>query len=141
MMVKRLVILLSLFGILLGIGCSDNNNPYDPVFLREGKISLFNQSGVRIRLMEFTQKRGDEEVSAVLDRSLGTGFRYFFINLIDGGESEMFPGGDMITVHYIADVPNPDDPTRPLFENTIGHTINGITVYYVKTGGRYSIHP
>lgn len=133
--------MLSLFGLLLSLGCSENNNPYDPVYLREGKISIFNQSGVRIRLMEFTQKRGAEEVSAVLDRSLGIGFRYFFINLLDGGESDMFPGGDMITVRYIADVPNPDDPTRPLFDQTIGHTINGITVYYVKSGGRYSIHP
>ncbi len=140
-MVKRVTIFLVLMGLAICFGCSENNNPYDPVYLREGKISLFNQSGVRIRLMEFTQKRGDEEVSAVLDRSLGIGFRYFFNNLLDEGESDMFPGGDMITVRYIADVPNPDDPTRPLFDQTIGHTINGITVYYVKTGGRYTVQP
>jgi len=133
--------LLILFGLLLGLGCSENNKPYDPVYLIEGKISIFNQSGVRIRMMEFTQKRGDDEVSAVLDRSLNSGFRYFFINLLDGGESDMFPGGDMITIRYIADVPNPDDPTRPLFDHTIGHIVNGVTVYYVKTGGRYSVQP
>jgi len=140
-MVKRVTILLLLLGLILGISCSENNNPYDPVYLREGKISIFNQSGVRIRLMEFTQKRGEDQVSTVLNRSVSSGFRYFFINLLDGGESEMFPGGDKITIRYIADVPNPDDPTRPMFDQTIGHTINGITVYYVKSGGRYTVQP
>ena len=140
-MVKRVTILLLLLGLIVGISCSENNNPYDPVYLREGKISIFNQSGVRIRLMEFTQKRGEDQVSTVLNRSVSSGFRYFFINLLDGGESEMFPGGDKITIRYIADVPNPDDPTRPMFDQTIGHTINGITVYYVKSGGRYTVQP
>jgi hypothetical protein len=140
-MVKRVTVFVLLLGLIVGISCSENNKPYDPVYLREGKISVFNQSGVRIRLMEFTQKRGEDQVSTVLNRSVSSGFRYFFINLLDGGESEMFPGGDKITIRYIADVPNPDDPTRPLFDQTIGHTINGITVYYVKSGGRYSVQP
>ncbi|UCC78354.1 MAG: hypothetical protein JSW64_08685 [Candidatus Zixiibacteriota bacterium] len=140
-MIRRVTIFAMLLGLAVGIGCSENNEPYRPVYLREGKISIFNQSGVRIRLMEFTQTRGPEEITTVLNRSLSSGLRYYFINLLDGGDTDIFPGGDYITVHYIADVPNPDDPTRPLFDQTITHTVNGITVYYVKVGGRFSVSP
>lgn len=140
-MFKRAVIFVILAGLAIGISCSEDNDPYRPVYLREGKISIFNQSGVRIRLMEFTQTRGEQEISTVLNRSMIDGLRYYFINILDGGDTDIFPGGDYITVRYIADVPNPNDPTRPLFDQTISHTVNGITVYYVKSGGRYTISP
>jgi hypothetical protein len=140
-MSKRLTILFALLGIIIASGCSENNEPFNPSYKRDGKISVFNQSGVRIRLLDITQIRGEEEASAMLNRTLNSGFRYYFKNILDGGDSEIFKGGDMVIIHFRADVPNPDDPSRPLFENTISHTINGVTEYYVKTGGRYSIQP
>jgi len=140
-MVKRTVISLMLAGLFICLACSENNEPFHPQYLREGKVSIFNQSGVRIRLLDFTQTRGDQQVSTVLNRSLNSGFRIFLLNMLDGGNSDIFPGGDYITVHYRSEVSNPDDPMTPLFDQTIDHTVNGVTVYYVKTGGRYGVSP
>lgn len=140
-MFKRIVIFSILAGLALCLGCSENDKPFHPGYLREGKVSIFNQSGVRIRLLEYTQERGDQQVSVVLDRSLNSGFRYYLLNLLDGGNTDVFPGGDYITVRYRSEVSNPDDPLTPLFDKTISHTVNGITVYYVKTGGRYTVSP
>jgi len=140
-MFKRVGIFLILAGMVLCLGCTGNDNPYHPGYLREGKVSIYNQSGVRIRILEFTQTRGEEQISVVLNRSINSGFRYYFLNLLDGDDSDIFPGGDYITVRYRSEVANPDDPMTPLFDQTIDHTVNGITVYYVKSGGRFSIHP
>jgi hypothetical protein len=130
-----------LAGLVLCLSCSDNDKPFHPGVLREGKVSIYNQSGVRIRLLDFTQSRDGEEVSVVINRSLNSGFRYFLLNMLDGGDTDIFPGGDYITVRYRSEVANPDDPMTPLFDQTIDHTVNGITVYYVKTGGRYTVSP
>lgn len=140
-MFKRLAIFLTLAGLIICLGCSGEDKPFHPGYLREGKVSIFNQSGVRIRLLNYTQSRGDQEVGLVLNRSLNSGFRYYLLNLLDGGDTDIFPGGDYITVRYIAEVSNPDDPMTPIFDKTISHTVNGITVYYVKTGGRYTVSP
>ncbi|GEM_PF-2426970 len=122
-------------------GCSkDDSSLHAPVYY-DGKISISNQSGVRIRLLEFTQTRGEQEYSYLLDRSLHSGFEFFFKNMLDGGDSDIFPGGDAVFVHYIADIPDPEYPSRPLFTHTIGHTINGVVVYYIKAGGHFSLSP
>jgi hypothetical protein len=140
-MFKRITIFLILAGLILCLACTGNEKPFHPGILREGRVSIFNQSGVRIRLLDYTQSRGDEEISTVLNRSINSGFRYYFINLLDGDDSDIFPGGDRITVRYRSIVSDPNDPLTPLFDHTIGHTVNGITVYYVKTGGRYTVSP
>jgi hypothetical protein len=140
-MVKKGVIFLALLGLIIGVSCSEEKQPYRPPFLVEGKVSIFNQSGVRIRLLEFTQQRGERETTVVLNRSIISGVRYFLINQLDPGNTDIFPGGDYIIIHYIADVPNPGDPSQPLFDQTIDHTVNGVTVYYVKSGGRYTVQP
>jgi hypothetical protein len=141
MMFKRVTIFLILAGLVFCLGCTGNDKPFHPGYLREGRVSIYNQSGVRIRLLDYTQARGDEEINVVLNRSLNSGFRYYLLNLLDGGDSDIFPGGDYITVRYRSEVANPDDPMTPLFDKTIDHTVNGITVYYVKTGGRYTVSP
>lgn len=140
-MAKKLAIIVALMGFIIGLSCSENNKQYNPEYKRDGKIGIFNESGVRIRLLEFTQVRGDQEASAVLDRTINNGFRYYLKNILDGGDSETFKGGDVVTVHFRADVSNPGDPSQPLFQNTISHTINGITDYYVKSGGRFALQP
>lgn len=140
-MAKRIAFLMASGLILLAVSCSQDKGPYHPPYLVSGKVSIYNQSGVRIRLMEFTQKRGDEEVTVILDRRVNSGFRYFFINQLDAGGTDIFPGGDYIEVHYVADVPYPGQPNRPLFDQTFNHTVNGVTTYYVKSGGRYTVQP
>lgn len=123
------------------MGCSKDDAPTSIPIVYDGKIGIHNQSGVRIRLLEFRQVRGEIEFSHFLNRPLNSGFEYFFRNMLDSGESEIFPGGDEIYIHYIADVPNPENPSGPLFDHDIGHTVNGITVYYIKAGGGFSINP
>ncbi len=123
------------------LGCSGDKSPTsDPVYY-DGKISIRNQSGVRIRILELAQTRDGQEHSYLIGRSINTGFEYFLLNMLDGGDSEIFPGGDIVRVHYVAEAPDPENPSQPLFDIHLGHTINGITVYYIKSGGRFSLHP
>ena len=140
-MAKRLSIIAALLVFALGFACSENNEPFNPEYKRDGKVSIFNQSGVKIRLLEFTQIRGEEQAEEVLNRTINSGFRYYLKNILDGGDSDIFKGGDVVIVHFRADVHMPGDPSQPLFENTITHSINGITEYYVKSGGRFTVQP
>ena len=140
-MARKFPIPAVLIVLALTLSCSHEQAPYHAPYLVEGKVSIENQSGVRIILREFTQRRGNDEVTVMLNRGVNDGFVYYFRNQIDGGNSDIFPGGDYIEVHYVAAVSYPGDPNRPLFDQTLSHTVNGITVYYVKSGGRYTVQP
>ncbi len=135
----RIFLILAIFGIL---GCSDGENvPSGPPILFDGEITVSNDADVTIRLVEFEQIRGDLEYHGDMNVRVYPGIRYSLRNEIDGGESLIFPGGDQVSVKFVADVPDPGDPNRPLFENTVNLTVNGSAVIVVKSGGEYNIGP
>lgn len=135
----RVLLILAIFCIL---GCSDGENtPSGPAVLFDGQITVSNDANVSIRLVEFTQVRGDLEYNGDMNVKVYPTIRYNLRNELDGGESVIFPGGDRVWVKFVADVPDPGDPEQPLFENTVNLTVNGNTVVVVKAGGEYSIGP
>ncbi len=135
----RIFLILAIFGIL---GCSDGENvPSGPSILFDGEITVSNDADVTIRLVEFEQTRGDLEYHGDMNVRVYPTIRYRLRNEIDGGESLIFPGGDQVSVKFVADVPDPGDPELPLFENTVNLTVNGSTVIIVKSGGEYNIGP
>jgi hypothetical protein len=137
--VAGLFLILAICGIL---GCSDGENtPSGPAVLFDGQITVSNDASVIIRLVEFTQVRGDLEYNGDMNVRVYPNIRYNLRNRLDGGESVIFPGGDRVWVRFVADVPDPGDPEQPLFENTVNLMVNGNTVVVVKAGGQYSIGP
>lgn len=135
----RILLIPALFGIS---GCSDNENtPSGPIILHDGEITITNDAEVTIRLVEFTQIRGDLEYYGEMNVRVYSNVRYSLRNRLDSGELTIFPGGDRISVKFIADAPDPGDPELPLFENTIDLTVDGNTVIVVKSGGDYSTGP
>jgi hypothetical protein len=94
-----------------------------------------------IRVLGYTQQRGDATVTMNLGVHLFSNQNYYLQNLIEHDMGQMFPGGDIVTVSYVADAPDPDDPTQPLFRNTVELTVNGTFFIQVKNGGLYSISP
>jgi PKD repeat protein len=124
------------------LSCSDGENtPSGPAVLFDGQITVSNDANVAIRLVEFTQVRGDLEYNGGMNVKVYPTIRYNLKNELDGGESVIFPGGDQVWVRFVADVADPGDPEQPLFENTVDLTVNGNTVVVVKAGGEYSIGP
>ena len=135
----RVFLILAICGIL---GCSDGENVSSgPPVLFDGQIAVSNDADVTIRLVEFEQTRGDLEYHGDMNVRVYPHIRYSLRNELDGGESLIFPGGDQVSVKFVADVPDPGDPELPLFENTVNLTVNGNTVVVVKAGGEYSIGP
>ena len=122
-------------------GCSGDNKPSAPSPLTQGKIMIYNDSQVSIRLTEFTQKRGDLEHSTVLNMTVYPNQSRKLYNLLDGGDSDIFPGGDQVEVKFQARVSDPNNPGEPLFENTVSLIINGNNTISVKNGGEYGIGP
>ena len=124
------------------LACSKNDPaPSSPPIFYQGRVSLENSSGVTIRLVGFAQMRGQTRVERELDVHLFTGQMYYFLNLIDPNQGHIFAGGDQITVRYVADEFDPDDPSQPLFQNSVQLTVNGSLVILVKGGGEYGISP
>ena len=135
----RIFLISAFFGIL---GCSDSENiPSGPPVLLDGEITISNDADVTIRLVEFTQIRGDLEYHGDMNIRVYSNIRYSLRNKLDPGELIVFPGGDQVSVKFVADAPDPGDPERPLFENTVDLTVNGSTVIVVKSGGEYNIGP
>jgi len=125
-------------------GCSPNgssNAPYQPPAQVRGKIAVINESDVVIRVVGYIQARGDSTASINLGVHLYPNQTYYLQNLIEPSLGQTFLGGDLVTVTYVADAPDPDDPTQPLFRNTIELTVNGSYYIQVKNGGIYSIYP
>ena len=118
---------------------SDKITQSEPPVLFEGEITITNDAGVTIRLVEFTQRRGSEEYNGELNLTVYSGNRYTLWNELDGGDTHIFPGGDHVWLTFVAAVPTPGDPDVPLFENNVTLTVNGSAVIVVKTGGEYSI--
>ncbi len=144
-MLMRLITLAGIFAALVFVvilGCSDGEySPSGPSVLVNGEITITNDAGITIRLVEFTQRRGDEEFSSDINVRVYTGVRYNLRNRLDPGQSIIFPGGDRVSVKFVADTPDPGDPERPLFENTVGLTVDGNTLIVVKSGGEYNTGP
>lgn len=137
--IAGILLILALFGIL---GCSDNENtPSGPTVLIAGEITITNDSEVTIRLVEFIQIRGDLEYHGDMDARVYSNIRYSLRNRLDPGESTIFPGGDRVSVRFVADAPDPGHPELPLFENTVNLTVDGNTMIVVKSGGDYSMGP
>ncbi len=144
-MLMRLITLAGIFAALVFVvvlGCSDGEYaPSGSPVLRDGEITITNDAGVTIRLVEFTQIRGDLEYRNDINIRVYTGVRYNLRNRLDPGQSIIFPGGDRVSVKFVADAPDPGDPERPLFENTVGLTVDGNTLIVVKSGGEYDTGP
>ncbi len=122
-------------------GCSGKDKPSAPTALIQGKISVYNESDVSIRLTEFTQKRGELEYNTILNTSVYPNQSRKLYNLLDGGDTDTFPGGDQVSVEFQARVSDPNNPEQPLFENTASLIINGNNTILVKNGGEYGVGP
>lgn len=123
--------------LILACSNGENNPTIAPVYF-DGEITITNDSDASIRLIDFTQRRGSEEYYAEMNVRVHTNQRYLLWNLLDGGDSHVFPGGDRVWVTFVSTVQDPNDPDNPLFENTASLTVNGNTVIVVKSGGEYS---
>jgi hypothetical protein len=130
--------------IAVFVSCSPNdssNMPYQPPAQVRGRIAVINESNVSIRVVGYTQERGDSTVSINLGVHLFPNQTYYLQNLIERSMGQSFMGGDLVRVTYLADAPDPDNPSEPLFRNTIELTVNGTYYIQVKNGGIYSIYP
>lgn len=126
---------------LVVAGCSGDKKLNAPYSYSQGTISVYNESSVSINLTEFTQKRGDREINTVLNIAIYPNQSRRLYNLLDGGDTDTFPGGDQVWVKFQARVSDPDNPGQPLFENTASLIINGNNTISVKDGGEYGIGP
>ncbi len=134
-----IILILALSGVF---GCSDGDYaPSGSPVLLDGEIIITNDAEVTIRLVEFTQIRGDLEYHGDMNVRVYSGVRYNLKNRLDPGNSIIFPGGDQIWVKFVANVPDPGNPELPLFENTVDLTVNGNAVIIVKSGGAYDVGP
>lgn len=144
-MLMRLITLAGIFAALVFVvilGCSDGEySPSGPSVLLDGEITITNDAQVNIRLVEFIQIRGDLEYRGDMNVRVYTNVRYNLRNRLDPDESIIFPGGDRVSVRFIADAPDPEDPELPLFENTVALTVDGNTMIVVKSGGEYNMGP
>lgn len=126
---------------LVVAACSGDEKPNAPYSYSQGTISVYNESSVAIRLTDFTQQRGDLEHNSVLNITVYPNQSRRLYNLLDGGDTDTFPGGDQVRVKFRARVSDPDNPGQPLFENTASLIINGDNTISVKDGGEYGIGP
>ncbi len=137
--IVRVLLILALAGIL---GCSDSGNgPSGTPVLLDGEITITNNAEVTIRLVEFTQKRGDLEYNGDMNVRVYSSVSYSLKNRLDPGESAVFPGGDRVWVKFVSNAPDPGNPELPLFENTVALTVNGNALIIVKSGGDYNVGP
>ncbi len=135
------------FGLLLSIllltTCSgeDKSSPTGPPALLRGKISLLNNSGVSIRVLGYTQYRGQQQINVPLGIHLFPDQNLYLHDMIDGDHGQIFPGGDRVRVSFFSEAPDPDNPGQPLFSNSVELTVNGTLLIQVKNGGAYGVYP
>ncbi len=139
-LIRLTVKILPVIFIFLGCSSGEDITNAPPSYLR-GEVVIRNESTVVIRLIEFTQIRGEIRHSNNLNIRVASGHGYTLTNRIDSGDSDEFPGGDLVTVRFVSEARDPGNPDRPLFENTISHRVNGNSTIYVKSGGRYGTSP
>jgi len=125
----------------LFLACSQEDKPNTPSVLLDGRVSIHNQTSIPIKLLDFTQERGQTELTRVLDVRVYPMHQYRLINYLDGGSAEVFPGGDRVRIRFAAEAADPENPGNPLFENTVSLIINGNNTISVKNGGQYSVGP
>jgi len=142
MKVRFTAILAFLF--LIGmVACSDNDNPAQsrPYQRLSGKVAISNGSNVPIVVVQYTQTRGDQQITIHLGSTLFPGYSVYLRNALDNNDSQIFAGGDRVQVEFRAAAPDPEDPGHPLFQNTVELTVNGSQMIHVKDGGDYGISP
>jgi hypothetical protein len=76
-----------------------------------------------------------------MGNGLGPGFSLPLHNIIDPDGGLIFPGGDRVTVHFAAEQRDPNNPSQPLFQNSVQLTVNGSFILQVKSGGSYDVSP
>ena len=132
------------FVLLIGMAaCSDNDNPAptQPYQRLSGKVAISNGSNVPIVLVQYTQTRGDLEITVRLGSTLFPGYSVYLRNALDHNDSQIFAGGDRVQIEFRSAVPDPEDPGHPLFQNTVDLTVNGSQMIHVKDGGDFGISP
>ena len=140
----RKLILLGITNLMILVSCSphdSSNIPIGPPVQIRGRIALINESGVSIRVVGYTQTRGETQMSVNLGIHLAPGQDYYLHNLIETNMGQVFLGGDIVQVDYVAEEPDPDHPSQPLFRDSVTLTVNGTFYIQVKNGGSYSIYP
>jgi hypothetical protein len=138
------IALAALFGLIALTSCSHKkSNPIAPAppIPQEGRIAVVNNSNVSIRIAGYTHVRGSVNQSVELWVHIFPSQDFILHNLIDPGQSQLFPGGDVITVLYYADERDPSNPSQPLFQETVQLTVDGNRLIQVKGDGKYSIFP
>lgn len=135
---KRKVII---FLIMLALAISYCQNPASTEEKRNGKVVMRNNSGVVIVISSYTHQRSTVSAQRVLNHTLYPANEYTFKSLLDGAETFLFQGGDVVSVSYRSSESDPEDPQSPLFEGTADATVNGNIGIVVKSGGHISIGP
>ncbi len=131
--------------LIIAAGCSRNKPvnsvPVPPRTPQTGRISVQNNSLVSIMISGYSQVRGNQRNQIQLYVHLLPGQNFYLHNIIDPGQSQLFPGGDQISMQYWADAPDPSNPSDPLFHDTVQLTVDGNLIIQVKSGGDYGISP
>lgn len=103
----------------------------------DGEIIFRNATQYTVVVNQMVHKHTGETRIEELNRILFPGDRYQLINLFTG--EVLFPGGDRVTVDYISQATDPNNPQSPLFSNVIFLIVNGTTVIRIKGEGDYDI--
>jgi len=139
---SKLSILLALFFMVGMVACSEEKNmPSGPIQRIKGKIAVLNESDVSIVLVRYIHIRGDSQAMDDLGTILYPGYTTYLINILDGDNSQLFLGGDVVRVEFESRERNPDNHRQPLFDGTADLVVNGSQVIHVKDGGEYGISP
>jgi hypothetical protein len=142
---KVKIALTILLSLVVLIGCShnkvNNSTPNQPPVPQGGRVSILNNSDVSIRIAGYTQQRGSQIQQVQLWVHIFPNQDFILHNIIDPGQSQIFPGGDKLTVVYISEERDPNNPGQPLFQQTVVLTVDGNLLIHVKNGGLYGIMP
>jgi hypothetical protein len=141
---KSVFSIIIVIGLITLSGCSQDKSDEmvgPPPAPRNGRVSLVNNSEISIRVAGYAHIRGSDSRQVQLYVHLLPGQIYYLHNLFEPDQGQLFPGGDKISVLYIADEPDPSNPSQPLFRETVELVIDGNFVIQVKNGGEYGISP
>ncbi len=127
--------------ILISLSCSSEKKVNGPLIQYQGKISITNESYIRVYLVDYKQTRGEIQHSEHLNYLLFPGARFNLPNRLDPENGDIFPAGDNIDVRYVSAETMPGDPSTPLFDYTVSLSVNGNSVVHIKGGGDFGISP